>query len=160
MANRMSTAQHAAMVAIVVPLLTVLEGYMPVAKHDPIDPPGVITYCFGRTNYDDKTLKAGRRATKAECQELLKDDLPKYEAQVDRCIHVPMGPKRYAAVLSFTYNLGGGALCKSRVARELNAGHPKAGCDAMMNYTRANGRTLQGLVNRRQAEHKLCLEDA
>jgi hypothetical protein len=50
-----------AAVALTASFLTVWEGYAPVAKHEHVDPPGVITWCFGRTNFDDPTV-AGRDA--------------------------------------------------------------------------------------------------
>ena len=62
------------------------------------------------------------------------------------------------AMLSFTYNVGGGALCKSSVARKINAGDLRGGCDALLLYNRANGVPLRGLTNRRVAERELCLK--
>jgi lysozyme len=129
------------------------------AKHQAIDPPGVITACIGRTNYDDPNLKAGDTFTKTQCQELLKQDLLKYDAMLLFCVHVDLPPHRHAALLSFVYNVGQGALCRSSVAHEINAGHVQAGCGALMRYTRANGKELQGLKNRRTAERAWCLRE-
>lgn len=138
------------------------EGFVPVARHERIDPPGVITWCYGRTNYDDPTVKIGTRFTKEECKQQLEETIPRYAAQAVKCI-----PNLYAlpeptqvAVISFTYNLGQGNLCRSRVAANLKASPPniQAGCDAMLAYTRANGKFIQGLLNRRRAERTLCLK--
>lgn len=141
------------------------EGYAPVAKHERIDPPGVITWCFGRTNYDDPTVAAGTVFTKADCEKLLAEDLPKYAAPVQECIPAfdSLSPKTQAGLVSFAYNLGSGALCKSSVARQINAGNLAAGCDAMLLYNRVNGRVCDdahcGLGQRRRDERKLCLGD-
>jgi lysozyme len=43
------------------------------------------------------------------------------------------------------------------VARHLNAGRIKQGCDALLLYNKAGGRVLKGLVNRRAQEHEWCL---
>jgi len=141
--------------------LVVHEGYAPVARHERIDPPGVITWCFGRTNYDDPAVKAGTRFSRQQCERLLAEDLPKYAEPVQRCIPSfdAMPPSRQAALVSFAYNLGPGTLCRSSVARDLNKGDVRRGCDAMLAYDRANGRVVAGLQRRRAAERKLCLED-
>lgn len=145
-------------VAICAAFLMIHEGYEPVAKHERADPPNVITWCFGRTNYDDPSVPAGTRFSKDECKVFLADDLPKYAAPVQECIpgFDQFPPYRQAALVSFGYNLGSGTLCKSSVARLMNEGRFDEGCDAMAPYVRANGVVLQGLVNRRRDEIKLC----
>lgn len=137
------------------------EGFAPVAKHERVDPPGVITWCFGRTNYDDPTVKAGTRFTKPECVKLLEKDLPKYAAPLLKCIDNfnTLPPHRQAAMVSFSYNLGPGTVCKSSVVKNLNNGNVPAACNAMMKYTRANGVVLRGLINRRNAERAYCLRN-
>lgn len=150
-------------VGICASFLMLHEGYAPVAKHERIDPPGVITWCFGRTNYDDPTVAAGTAFTKPQCEQLLEQDLPKYAAPVQQCIPSfdRLSPSTQAGLVSFAYNLGGGTLCKSSVAREINAGNLAAGCDAMLLYNRVNGHVCDdahcGLGSRRRAERKLCL---
>jgi len=150
-------------VAICAAFLMTREGFEPVAKHERIDPPGVITWCFGRTNYDDPTVAAGTQFNRDQCKQFLEDDLPKYAAPVQECIpgFDAMPPKRQAGLISFAYNLGAGRLCASSVARELNAGNVQAGCDAMLAYNRVNGKVCDdahcGLGQRRRDERKLCL---
>lgn len=148
-------AKGVSFVALAVSLIAGFEGLLHVGIHDKIDPPGVNTVCFGHI----ENVKIGERHTTLECQIMLAEDLPRYDAMVKKCIHVPMPPHRHAAIISFTYNLGGGALCRSTVARELNAGHVQAGCDAMLRYNKANGRVLQGLKNRRVNERAHCLRE-
>lgn len=145
--------------ALAVACLCTWEGMDLTAKHQAIDPPGVITACIGETNYDRKDLREGQRFTREECKRRLLEDMPKYAEQVDRCIHVDMPPHRRAAMISFTYNVGGATLCRSSVARNLNAGRVQEGCDALMLYDRANGRVLKGLENRRRYERDWCLRD-
>lgn len=147
-------------VGLCVAFLMAREGYEPVARHERIDPPGVITWCFGRTNYDDPGVKAGTRFSKAQCEKLLAADLPKYAAPVQRCMpgFDAMPPSRQAALVSFAYNLGAGRLCASSVAMRINAGDIRGGCNAMLAWDRANGRVIPGLVKRRLAERRLCLE--
>lgn len=148
-------------VAIAVTFLTAREGFEPTAKHEAIDPPGVITWCFGRTNFDDPSVKAGTRFTKEQCQKFLADDMPKYAEGVQDCVSGfdAMPPHRQAALVSFAYNLGAKRLCGSSVGRKLNAGDVRGGCDAMLAYDRANGNVIRGLQLRREAEREMCLRD-
>lgn len=156
------TGSLLAALTIATPFVAKWEGFEPVAKHEFVDPPGVITWCFGRTNYDDPTVKPGTRFTKEECEKQLQETLPRYAAQAHVCIPklLDLPPPTMAAIISFTYNLGEGNLCKSRVARYLNETPPdiREACDAMLAFTRANGVVLQGLVSRRRDERTLCLK--
>jgi lysozyme len=156
MANKTAKRGGAA-AALAVACLCTWEGMDLTAKHQAIDPPGVITACIGETNYDRKDLKAGQRFTEEECKQRLLEDMPKYAAAVDKCVHVDMPPHRRAALISFTYNVGSGTLCKSSVARYLNAGRTQEGCDALLRFNRANGKVLKGLTNRRTYERNWCL---
>jgi lysozyme len=142
-------------VAAAVACIVVWEGFAPTGHHDPIDPRGVNTIGYGHI----ENVRIGDKVTKVQAGVILANDLPRYEKQVERCIHVPMPGYRHAAIISFTYNVGGGALCKSSVARYINAGNPTHGCDALMLYVKSNGQFRQGLKNRRTAERKLCLNN-
>jgi lysozyme len=149
----------AAAAALTVACLCTWEGMDLTAKHQAIDPPGVITACIGQTNYDDPSLKVGQKFTRKECEERLLHDVPKYSKEVDRCVKVDMPPHRRAAITSFTYNVGGATLCRSSVAKELNAGNVQKACDALLRYNRANGKVLRGLDNRRRYERDWCLRN-
>lgn len=152
-------------VAICAAFLMAREGFAPVATHERIDPPDVITWCFGRTNFDDPSVKVGARFTREQCKAFLEEDLPKYAAPLQACMPAfdLMPPARQAALVSFAYNLGAGTACRSSVARLMNAGNVGAACDAMLLYNRVNGRVCDdahcGLGARRRAERKLCLGD-
>jgi lysozyme len=146
--------QPAGWVGIAVTIICGFEGLYTYAYRDVV---GVKTICYGATAADH--VDFNRKYTKEECQALLAKDLQKYEDSVEKCVHVAMPPHRHAAIVSFTYNVGGGALCKSSVARELNAGHVQAGCNDLMLYNRAGGRVIKGLTTRRAAERKLCLRN-
>ncbi len=138
---------------IAVALIASWEGLKLVGWHDRIDPPGINTVCYGHI----EGVKVGDRYTAGQCKNMLLNDLPRYDEMVRKCIRVPMSDGTHAALLSFTFNVGGGALCKSSVARKINAGELKSGCDALMLYTRANGKFVKGLENRRRDERRLCL---
>lgn len=141
--------------------LTTWEGMDLTAKQYRHDPPGVTTYCVGATNIGERHRKVriGQTFTEEECKRFLLEDFPAYAKDVDRYITAAMPPHRRAAIISFTYNVGGGALKRSSVRRHLNAGRVEEACDALLLYTKANGRHLRGLQNRREWERRWCLRN-
>lgn len=118
-----------------------------------IDRAGVYTVCDGITNLDPDYawIKPGMTFTTTQCADAFKKVLPKYIEPIADCIpsYYSMPPHRQVALLSFAYNLGPGRVCNGSIAREFNAGNVKAACAAMGQYTRAAGKVLKGLQNRR-----------
>lgn len=141
-------------VPIAVTFLTLWEGVSYTAKHQSFDPPGVITVCNGITNYDDPTLKAGDKRTKAQCDAALIAALPKYDACVVKYVKRPMTNHQHAMFVSFVYNEGCGNFSKSSIVVDFNAGRIDDACKDFLKYHFANGKSLQGLENRRIAECK------
>ena len=139
---------------IAVSFIAPLEG---LSTHPYKDAVGVLTVCIGATAADGVDL--GHAYTPAECGAMLAADLPKYDAAIHRCIHVQLPPHREAALISFAYNLGPAALCRSYIARGLNSGDTAGACRAMLMYNHAGGRVLAGLTRRRQLEQKWCMRD-
>lgn len=135
--------------AICVGCVASFEGLRTVAYLDPVN---IATICYGET----QGVKLGQSATPDQCKALLSDRLQQFNEGVSRCISAPMSPARRAAVVSFSYNVGVGALCSSTFAKKLNAGDPTA-CDELLRWTRAKGVVLPGLVKRREQERALCL---
>jgi lysozyme len=97
--------------------------------------------------------------TKAECTDSLQKKLVQYDAEIKgpRCIRVAMAPNVEAAFVSTAYNLGPGVVCKY-FAPLINSGNVTAACNKLPQFVYAGGQRVQGLVNRRAAERKLCLQ--
>jgi lysozyme len=129
------------------------EGMDLTVKHFSFDPAGVYTVCNGITNLDPDYawIRPGMKFTSAQCSEAFQKVLPKYYGPLTICIPslATMPPHRQTAILSGGYNLGPARICNGDVARYLNAGNIKAGCEAMGAYIKAAGKVLQGLKNRR-----------
>ena len=120
----------------------VLRGYT--------DPIGIVTACAGHT----KTAVLGKPYTREECEQLLQEDLIEHAEGVNGCT-TDLTPGQRAAAVSFAYNVGVAAFCKSTFARKLNAKDPTA-CAELDRWTKAGGRELPGLVKRRAAERAIC----
>ncbi|KZL17705.1 Lysozyme RrrD [Pseudovibrio axinellae] len=117
---------------------------------------GVETVCYGET----KGVRLGDSYSKSECDAMLLEGLKRHETDMRRCLKEPdkIPAKSYVALVSLTYNIGSGAFCRSTAAKRLNKGDLAGACEAATWYNRAGGKKVKGLVNRRSAEYKLCME--
>jgi lysozyme len=140
--------------SLAVGLIGGFEG-MRTRAYIPI-PGDVPTVCFGET----RGVKMGDTHTPAECKAMLGTALVEFETNMRRCLVAPdrIPDKPYVAFLSVSYNIGSRAFCASTIARKANVGDIRGACDALLAWNKAGGRVVQGLVNRRAAERKLCLE--
>jgi GH24 family phage-related lysozyme (muramidase) len=113
-------------------------------------PAGVITLGYGHTGtYKGKPLTLGMTITQQEAEELLKQDLVRYENYVNN-LHLNLNENQFSALVSFTYNCGAGclaSLCKGRNLKQIS--------EALLLYNKAGGKVLAGLTRRRKAEQEL-----
>jgi lysozyme len=136
-------------VAILIPIVVYFEGTIPRAYRDPI---GIITSCTGHTGPE---LKMGQTFTPEECRDQLEKDLLAHSAALN-CVPGDLAPHEKAAIISFSFNVGNAAFCKSTMARRFNEHNSRAACAELSRWTIAGGRELPGLVKRRAAERAVC----
>lgn len=162
MANQRPSRIHqatrgAAWVVVAVALIAPFEGYYGHVYRDSV---GVKTICYGQTAADGADFS--KVYTKDQCLTMLGNDLPKYDVALQKClkpaVYAALPPRRHAALVSLTYNVGQSAFCHSSVVRDLNAGRTVQACNDFLKFNRGGGRVIQGLTNRRVAERKVCLE--
>lgn len=119
---------------------------------------GVLTVCYGET----EGVKATDRYTPVQCRDMLAKKLPRYYSEISACwgpeVEAKLTDNMRIAFTSGAYNFGSGAFCKSSMVTRLKLGDFKGACDALLLYNRAGGHVVRGLVNRRNAERKLCRE--
>lgn len=96
-------------------------------------------------------VKMGMKITKAEGEELLKKDLVRFEAHVNKYDYIyDFNQSEYDSLVSFAYNIGNIdqlTNCGKRSRKEI--------AEKMLLYVKSGGITLQGLVRRRKEEHDL-----
>lgn len=129
-------------------LVKSFEGLFLNAYQDSV---GVWTIGWGHT----KGVHQGQTITQAQATQFLLDDMAEAEAAVERLVTVPLSGDQFAALVSFTFNLGAGALGGSTLLRKLNAGGYASVPTEMMRWDHAGGKTLAGLTRRRKAEGEL-----
>lgn len=132
------------------------EGYTDEAI---IPVPGdVPTYGFGTTRKaDDTPVRMTDRTTPTRALVDLLRDASRFEQAVKRCAPVPMHPYEFQAYVSFTYNVGETAFCRSTLVKKLNALDYEGACKELLKWDKVKGMTVKGLTVRRQAEYKTCI---
>jgi lysozyme len=90
--------------------------------------------------------------TEAQAVKLLLRDMKRAAQDVANRVHVDLLVHEAAALISWTYNLGDGALRASTMLRKLNAGDKAAVPSEMRRWINQAGKPLVGLLRRRWAE--------
>lgn len=114
-------------------------------------PAGVWTIGYGHTEDVDK----GDTITREGAEELLIEEVKEYEESVKNNVEVDITQEQYDALVSFTYNLGGGSLEGSTLLEELNSGNYSGAAKEFDEWVYSNGKKLEGLVKRREKEKEL-----
>ena len=121
-------------------------------------PANVATIGFGSTRYEDgrRVTLADPPITKARAEELLMWEIEHVcVPAVKRSCPNLKEPRKLAALLDFTFNLGSGNLHSSTLRKKVNAEDWDAAQIELAKRVRGGGRVLPGLVKRRTAEAAL-----
>jgi GH24 family phage-related lysozyme (muramidase) len=117
-------------------------------------PAGVWTIGYGHTG---PNVKAGLKITQADAEALLLSDVERFARAVDTWIKVDLTNNQRCALISFTFNVGIGALQESTLRKRLNNGEDavKTAMEELPRWNKGDGKILEGLVRRRRAELEL-----
>lgn len=136
------------------------EGWRPRAY---LCPAGKWTIGYGHTaDAGPPSVKAGDVISLERGHEILKADVAKFAAEVERLVKVPLTQGQFDALVSFHFNTG--KLDRSTILKRVNAGRFADVPAQLMRWTRARDPKtgqmveLQGLVRRRRAEAALWRE--
>lgn len=141
-------------------LITPWEGTKLVAYRDMA---GIPTACTGETH----GIRMGMRFTAEQCRIML-------DRRVEEDFHKPLAGcvkgfdslplSLQAAMISGAYNFGVNAACGSTAAELVRQGRYREACEAQTAFNKVHGKTVTGLVNRREmgdahriGEAELCL---
>jgi lysozyme len=92
-----------------------------------------------------------------EVNELLKNDLKRFESGVLRLCPGPLTQGQMDGLVSFAFNVGLGALQRSGLRAKHNRQDYDGAADEFLKWTKAGGKVFPGLVKRRTAERNLYL---
>jgi lysozyme len=137
-----------------VALITRFEGF---SRHIYLCPAGYPTIGYGHVVLEHEKERFLDGVDELEALDLLQADLPRFEASVKRLVQVSLTQRQFDALVSFCYNLGGGALQRSTLRQKLNRGEYEEAAEEFGKWVFAGGRKLKGLVIRRAFERALFL---
>ncbi len=138
-----------------IPLIKKYEGFSAISY---LCPAGYKTIGYGHKICPNEHIAEPLAEDKA--LELLAADAEIADRVVKRLIKRVVKPEQEAALISFTYNLGGAALQRSTLRRKVNAGDDNMVPKELMKWVRAKGRIIPGLVARRSEEGVLYASGA
>ena len=130
-------------------LICRFEGFSPVIY---ICPAGYPTIGYGHLITEANKERFLDGVDEDEALELLRKDVALAERAVLRLITVLLTQGQFDALVSFTFNLGAGALQRSTLRRKVNRAEHDDVPAELMKWVWAGGRKLEGLVKRRKAE--------
>lgn len=151
-------------------LIKRFEGFYPNFYTDPV---GIKTIGYGHAchvndcnnliarNAAGATRKVKAPLSEADATDLLRNDLVNkgYEACVRNNVKRGINDNQFSALVSFTFNVGCGGFSSSTLLKRVNANAPVEGAsgirDAFLMWVKGGGKTLPGLVTRRNAEADL-----
>ena len=116
---------------------------------------GVLTIGYGHT----KGVKEGDTCTQEQADVWLIDDVKETQALLAHYVNVSVTQNEFIALVSLAFNVGVGALMKSKLLRKLNSGDRDGAAEEFLDFDLANGQRVAGLTRRRKAEHDLFLTD-
>jgi lysozyme len=134
------------------------ESYSPMPYKDTR---GVITNGFGNAS-----IEPSKKVTVVKALADLKQNASDAGSAVTRCITVPLTQNQYDAFVSFTYNVGTNAFCKSTMVKKANANDLVGACNEFRRWEFVAGKDCRikssncsGIAARREAERALCLKE-
>ena len=116
---------------------------------------GVWTIGYGHTH----GVREGDTCTQELANEWLIDDIRETQLLLAHYVNVPVTQNEFIALVSLAFNVGIGALMKSKLLRKLNSGDRDGAAEEFLDFDLANGKKVAGLTRRRKAEHDLFLTD-
>jgi lysozyme len=112
------------------------------------DTGGTWTIGYGHT----KGVKQGDKITQEQALAYLQADIARAEDCVSKSVTVQLSDNQYGALVSFAYNIGCDAFCKSTLVKKLNEGDYESVHKEMFRWIYVNKIPSDGLINRRKSE--------
>jgi GH24 family phage-related lysozyme (muramidase) len=111
----------------------------------------VTTIGYGHTG----SVHMGDYITQAEADELLRADLKKFVDGVNAAVLCYITQNQFDALVSWSFNVGLGAMKSSTLLKMINAGSADAAGSQLLRWDKVNGKVVAGLTRRRLAERDL-----
>lgn len=121
-----------------------------------LDPVNIWTIGYGHI----QGVKQGMKISLEEAEDLLRQDLVRYEDAVTKAVKIEINENQFAALTSFCFNLGPNSLFQSTLLKLLNQEKIADAANEFPRWDKAGGQSLLGLSRRRRAERALFLGES
>ena len=120
-------------------------------------PAKIWTIGYGNTKYENgQSVKKGDTITQDRAEQLLSEILKGFIKDVENMVKSKINQNQKDALTDFAYNCGVGNLKTSTLLKKVNENpNDQTIRQEFEKWTRANGKVLNGLVKRRNAEANL-----
>jgi len=120
-----------------------------------IDPVGFATVGIGHLVVAGENFP--HTLTDEQVYQLFDKDIVRFEDAVNKLVKVKLNQNQFDALVSFTFNLGLGALKNSTLLKVLNSGNYKEAAKQFLRWDKAGSppKPLPGLTKRRKEESEL-----
>jgi lysozyme len=112
-------------------------------------PAGVWTIGYGHTK---GVVPTSILQSQEQAEQLLYNDLLEYSSAIESLIVVPLNDNQFSSLVSFIYNVGINGFKNSTLRKKLNTGDYNSVPEQMIRWTKGGGKSLPGLVKRRNLE--------
>ncbi len=137
-------------------LIKEFEGFRAQAYCDAV---GIMTIGYGHTSMAGAPrVEAKMKISKTDAEAILRRDVEMFAEGVRKCLTRSVNDDQFSAIVSFAFNVGLANFSKSSVLRAINRGEFDDVPNRLNLWVKAGGRTLAGLIRRRQAEGRLFAE--
>lgn len=109
----------------------------------------------GKIDINGDSVKYANGLTSEQADGLLAQDLKPAETTVNNNVKVELNQNQFDALVSFTFNVGGGAFKGSTLLKKLNNGQYGEVPGQLVRWNKAGGKVVPGLENRRKNEVNL-----
>jgi len=137
--------------------IAIIRKYEGLRLQAYICPSGLPTIGFGATFYENGSkVQMGDKITMERADQLLFFQVSLFAGEVRRTVKSTLNDNQLGALVSFCFNVGGGAFSRSTLAKKANANpNDPTIRNEFMRWTRGGGKVLPGLVKRREEEASL-----
>ena len=109
----------------------------------------------GKITINGQAIDYSQGLTDQQVMDLLAQDLVRFEQAVQNEVRVDLNQNQFDALVSFSFNVGTQAFKNSTLLKVLNDGQYDEVPNQLRRWVKAGGKTVQGLVNRRENEINL-----
>ena len=143
--------------------IDLIKGFEGLSLKTYVDAAGHPTIGYGHLIKPGDPFNSKSEITQKQAEDLLQSDLAAARKSVQTLVKVPLNDNQFAAVVSFTFNLGAGKLKDSDLLAFINKGDFQSAANEFPKWNKARDPKtqklveLRGLTRRRTAERDLFI---